>query len=59
MANVTLLTKFAQEGDLYFADKLQLATLCDELRGKILDMPVELSYSCKSICMILKAYGPE
>ena len=27
-----LLTKFAQEGDLCFADKLQLATLCDELR---------------------------
>ena len=28
----SLLTKFAQEGDLCFADKLQLATLCDELR---------------------------
>lgn len=28
-----------------------------EFSGKILDMPVELSYSCKSICMILKAYG--
>ena len=28
----SLLTKFAQEGDLCFADKLQLATLCEELR---------------------------
>ena len=28
----SLLTKFAQEGDFCFADKLQLATLCDELR---------------------------
>ena len=28
----SLLTKFAQEGELCFADKLQLATLCDELR---------------------------
>ena len=28
----SLLIKFAQEGDLCFADKLQLATLCDELR---------------------------
>ena len=28
-----------------------------EFSGKILDMPVELPYSCKSICMILKAYG--
>ena len=28
----SLLTKFAQEGDLCFADKLQLAQLCDELR---------------------------
>ena len=28
----SLLTKFAQEGDLCFTDKLQLATLCDELR---------------------------
>ena len=28
----SLLTKFAQEGDLCVADKLQLATLCDELR---------------------------
>lgn len=28
-----------------------------EFSGKILDMPVELSYSCKRICMILKAYG--
>ena len=28
----SLLTKFAQEGDLCFADKLQLATLGDELR---------------------------
>ena len=28
----SLLTKFAQEGDLCFADKLQSATLCDELR---------------------------
>ena len=28
----SLLTMFAQEGDLCFADKLQLATLCDELR---------------------------
>ena len=29
----SLLIKFAQEGDLCFADKLQLATLCDELRA--------------------------
>ena len=28
----SLLTKFAQEGDLCFADKLQLAMLCDEMR---------------------------
>ena len=28
----SLFTKFAQEGDLCFADKLQLALLCDELR---------------------------
>ena len=28
----SLLTQFAQEGDLCFAEKLQLATLCDELR---------------------------
>ena len=28
----SLLNKFAQEGDLCFAEKLQLATLCDELR---------------------------
>ena len=28
----SLFTKFAQEGDLCFADKLQLATLCEELR---------------------------
>ena len=28
----SLLTKFAQEGDLSFSDKLQLAQLCDELR---------------------------
>ena len=28
----SLLDKFAQEGDLCFADKLQLALLCDELR---------------------------
>ena len=28
----SLLTKFAQEGDLCFTDKLQLAQLCDELR---------------------------
>ena len=28
----SLLNKFAQEGDLCFADKLQLALLCDELR---------------------------
>ena len=28
----SLLTKFAQEGDLCFAEKLQMATLCDELR---------------------------
>ena len=28
-----------------------------EFSGKILDMPVELSYGCKRICMILKAYG--
>ena len=28
----SLLTKFAQEGDLCFVNKLQLATLCDELR---------------------------
>lgn len=28
----SLLTKFVQEGDLCFTDKLQLATLCDELR---------------------------
>ena len=28
----SLLTKFAQEGDLSFSDKLQLATLCNELR---------------------------
>ena len=28
----SLLTKFAQEGDLCFTDKLHLATLCDELR---------------------------
>ena len=28
----SLLTQFAQEGDLCFADKLQLAQLCDELR---------------------------
>ena len=28
----SLLSKFAQEGDLCFADKLQLVTLCDELR---------------------------
>ena len=28
----SLLTKFVQEGDLCFTDKLQLALLCDELR---------------------------
>ena len=28
----SLLTKFVQEGDLCFTDKLQLAMLCDELR---------------------------
>ena len=28
----SLLTKFVQEGDLRFTDKLQLALLCDELR---------------------------
>ena len=28
----SLLNKFAQKGDLCFAEKLQLATLCDELR---------------------------
>lgn len=28
-----------------------------EFSGKVLDMPIDLSYGCKNICMILKAYG--
>ncbi len=28
----SLLTKFAQEGDLCFSDKVQLSALCDKLR---------------------------